>query len=224
VEEPGKARLAACRGRTRGERRSPCPVRVPAHQRRRASARRPSCQRSRAAGRHRRPHKNRTLATGRACAGGARALARAPAAACASRPGKCATRAPATRAPWCRRRRAPARAPHPRSTAGTCRQPIRRSAASAINTRRAETATPTRRRAAACERSHAGGMRRPAWCTKPPVDQKARLNTNQPSPHSDPSRQGARTTTALSKRQVESQESGTWSRVRNSTALSGRCR
>jgi len=39
---------------------------VPAAQRRRASARRPSCQRNRAAGRHRRPHKNRTLATGRA--------------------------------------------------------------------------------------------------------------------------------------------------------------
>lgn len=36
VEESGTARLAACRGRTTGKRRSPPPVRVPAAQRRRA--------------------------------------------------------------------------------------------------------------------------------------------------------------------------------------------
>jgi hypothetical protein len=139
----------------------PLPVRVPAHQRRRAPARRPSCQRDRAAGRHRRSDKNRTLATGWACAGGVRAPARAPAAARAPRSGKCATRAPTKRAPWCRRRRAPARAPHPRSATSAGRRFAGSALASAIKTRTDETAKPTRRRAAACERSHATGVRRP---------------------------------------------------------------
>jgi hypothetical protein len=113
-------------------------------------------------GRHRRPDKNRTLAPGRARAGGVRALARAPAAARASRPGKCATRAPATCKPWRRRRRATARAPHPRSATGTCRPPIPKiGPASAIKTRRAETAERLGAAPAACERDRAEGVRRP---------------------------------------------------------------
>ncbi len=124
----------------------PPPVCVPAHQRRCASTRRPSCQRDRAAGRHRRPDKHRTLAPG----GPTRA-------ACARQHVRQPPPVPPARASVPRGHQhlaCPGAAAGVRQRAHRTRVPLPapagsrspRSAASAINTRRAKTARPTRRR------------------------------------------------------------------------------
>ncbi len=168
VEEPGTARLAACRGRSRGERRSPRPfpragcTTPPRIRAATILSARPRCRAPR------RPDKNRTLATGRASHGRC-----ARASTCASRrpclsPGQVCPRGhqqPASPgvAAGVRQRAHRTRVPLP-APAGPIRRIGQRPRSKPEGPRR-----PGRLGAApaACERSHAEGVRRPGTRLEP---------------------------------------------------------